>query len=160
MSSRELKPQPQRSSYIDERSKIMTPSSSSMMSVDGGKKKRKDKKTSSSSNVNSYKKDQSSAAEEARAINQSLLRTKSMMHSELGRLSHASETIQSDENALKTIKEDQMGLDGAVKGSKGALGQMSRQDREDMIVLSFAIAFFVLSALYVVWCRVRIPFIF
>ena len=131
---------------------------SSLMNVDGITKSRSQKKTSKKKkNTDGDKK--KSAAEEARSINESLLRTKQMMHSELGRMSHVKDAIQSDENALKNIQEDQMGMGGAVKGAKGALGQMSRQDREEAVVLTISIIIFSLSALYVVWTRIRIPFL-
>ena len=132
---------------------------SSLMNVDGITKSRSKKKTSKKKKKDSDGDNKKSAAEEARSINESLLRTKQMMHSELGRMSHVKDAIQSDENALKNIQEDQMGMGGAVKGAKGALGQMSRQDREEAVVLTISIIIFCLSALYVVWTRIRIPFL-
>ena len=145
MDSRGLPPQI-RSNYKNDHSSIMD-----------GIKSRSKKKSQKAAKKNDS--DRKSAAEEARSINESLLRTKQMMHSELGRMSHVKDAIQSDENALKNIQEDQMGMGGAVKGAKGALGQMSRQDREEAVVLIVSIIIFALSALYVVWTRIRIPFL-
>ena len=100
-----------------------------------------------------------SGAQEASSIVESLLRTKSAMKQDLERLSHVTDAIDSDGAMLKDTQESQLGLGGLAKGARGALRYLQAQERRDMVVLWAAVIFFYLSALYVFWTRVRIPFL-
>ena len=100
-----------------------------------------------------------SGAQEASSIVESLLRTKSAMKQDLERLSHVTDAIDSDGAMLKDTQESQLGLGGLAKGARGALRYLQAQERRETVVLWAAVIFFYLSALYVFWTRVRIPFL-
>ena len=100
-----------------------------------------------------------SGAQEASSIVESLLRTKSAMKQDLERLSHVTDAIDSDGAMLKDTQESQLGLGGLAKGARGALRYLQSQERRETVVLWAAVIFFYLSALYVFWTRVRIPFL-
>jgi len=100
-----------------------------------------------------------SAAEEAKSITDSLLRTKSMMKQELERVSEVSQAIDSDGQILNEATTEHKGLDNVVKNARGVLGVLKRQDMQDSVVLWSAFTFFLISSLYVLWTRIRIPFL-
>jgi hypothetical protein len=90
---------------------------------------------------------------------ESLLRTKSAMKQDLERLSYVTDAIDSDGAMLKDTQESHLGLGGLAKGARGALRYLQAQERREAVVLWAAVVFFYLSALYVFWTRVRIPFL-
>lgn len=98
-------------------------------------------------------------AQEASNIVESLMRTKSAMKQDLERISHVTDAIDSDGAMLKDTKESHQGLSGLAKGAKGALRYLQAQERREDVVLWAAVIFFFLSAAYVFWTRVRIPFL-
>mmetsp|Transcript_10997 Transcript_10997/g.30848 ORF Transcript_10997/g.30848 Transcript_10997/m.30848 type:complete len:138 (-) Transcript_10997:145-558(-) len=100
-----------------------------------------------------------SGAQEASSIVESLLRTKSVMKQDLERLSHVTDAIDSDGAMLRDTQESHQGLGGLAKGARGALRYLQAQERREAVVLWAAVLFFYLSALYVFWTRVRIPFL-
>jgi len=100
-----------------------------------------------------------SGAQEASSIVESLLRTKSAMKQDLERLSYVTDAIDSDGAMLKDTQESHLGLGGLAKGARGALRYLQAQERRETVVLWAAVVFFYLSALYVFWTRVRIPFL-
>jgi len=99
------------------------------------------------------------AAEEAKRITSSLLRTKKLMRQELERVSEVSKVIKDDEKILKETKTEHLGLGGITKGAKGALGKLKRQDMRDVVVLWLSLSFYGIVAVYVLWSRIRIPFL-
>ena len=108
----------------------------------------------------SKKKNQSSnAAQEAREITSSLRRTKNMMQQELNRISHVSDSIQQDGTKLKETKETHMSMKGGIKGAKGSLSRLKLKEKEDEIIFWSSVVFFYLAVVYVLWTRIRIPFL-
>lgn len=100
-----------------------------------------------------------SATEEAHTITSSLLRTKHLMEQNLERTHEASNVLQSDEHALREAREGQMDLGGTVKGAVGALRALKHQDIQERIYLMCAIGFYCCVVMYVIWTRIRIPFL-
>lgn len=99
------------------------------------------------------------AAQEAREITSSLRRTKTMMQQELSRISNVSESIDQDGIKLNQTKDQHMGMKGGIKGAKGSLNRLKLKEREDEIIFWASILFFYIVVLYVLWTRIRIPFL-
>ena len=100
----------------------------------------------------------SSAAEDAKNITQSLLRTKSLLTQELDRVTALNQTIDEDTARLTETSSNHMFLGNVVSGAKNALRHLKSQDHRESVVLWSSVIFFYISALYVVWTRIRIPF--
>ncbi len=100
-----------------------------------------------------------SAAQEAKDITASLSRTKTMMQQELNRMSNVSESIDRDGNMLVKTKEEHFEMKGGIKGAKGSVAKLRLKENEDEIVFWASVTFFYLVVLYVLWSRIRIPFL-
>ena len=100
-----------------------------------------------------------SPAEEAHNITVSLLRTKHLMEQNLERTNEASSVLQSDERALREAKDGQEELGSTVKGASSALRALKRQDAKERFYLLCAIGFYCGVIIYIVWTRIRIPFL-
>jgi protein transport protein SEC20 len=96
---------------------------------------------------------------EAQEITDSLQRTKQMMRHELERVSHVNSAMQDDTHMLEQTRDQHVGMGDVVKGARGALRKLQRQDMQETVVLWSAVAFFYTCALYVLWTRIRIPFL-
>ena len=101
----------------------------------------------------------SSATHQAQSVTTALLRTKDMMQQELERVSTLNTTINDDGALLHDAKEEHVGMGGTMKGAKGALGKLGRQDVRDAIVLRCALVFYWIVVVYVLWSRIKIPFL-
>jgi hypothetical protein len=101
----------------------------------------------------------SSATHQAQSVTKTLLRTKDMMQQELERVSTLNTTINDDGALLHDAKEEHVGMGGTMKGAKGALGKLGRQDVRDAIVLRCALVFYWIVVVYVLWSRIKIPFL-
>jgi hypothetical protein len=97
--------------------------------------------------------------EESKAINLSLNRTKQMMRSELQRVSDVTSAIQDDGKRIQSIKGEHISMGDGVKGAKYALGWLKLKEKEDVIIFWSSVVFFYIVVLYVMWTRVRIPFL-
>ena len=82
-----------------------------------------------------------------------------MMQQELNRISNVSESIDNDGKVLKMTKDEHLGLKGGIKGAKGSLGRLKLKEKEDEIVFWASVGFFYAVVLYVLWTRIRIPFL-
>lgn len=100
-----------------------------------------------------------SATQAAQSVTTSLLHTKSMMEQELSRVSNLSSTIQEDGALLTDAKNEHVGLGGTMKGARGTLNKLKRQDVWDAFVLRMAIIFYWVVVAYVLWTRIKIPFL-
>jgi hypothetical protein len=101
-----------------------------------------------------------STADEARSINKSLLRTQALLQQELERVSHVSEAIDHDGQVLEKTKTHQYTMNDAVKGANAALRNLQLQQRKENLILMTSVFIFYAVAIYVLWTRIRIPFIF
>lgn len=98
-------------------------------------------------------------AQEAHQITTSLLRTKHMLEQNLDATHGTSNALESDSQALKQAKEGQSEIVNSTKGAKGALRALKRQDVQERVVLVCAVGFYCLVVVYVLWTRIRIPFL-
>jgi hypothetical protein len=105
------------------------------------------------------RKQPSSTADEARSITKSLRRTQALLSQELNRISHVSEAIEGDGKLLEKTKTHQHTMNDTVKGANAALSNLQLQQRKEKLVLMGATFFFYAIALYVLWTRIRIPFL-
>lgn len=101
----------------------------------------------------------SQAAEDAKNITKSLLRTKTLLSQELDRVTSLNQTIDEDNSMLQKTSDDHMFLDNVVSGARKALRSLRSQDNRDSVILWSSAAFFYVVVLYVVWTRIRIPFL-
>jgi len=99
------------------------------------------------------------AAQEARDITASLRRTKAMMQQELHRISHVSDAISQDGIKLRMTEEEHLSMKGGIRGAKGSLSRLKLKEKEEAIIFWASVVFFYMVALYVLWTRIRIPFI-
>ena len=100
-----------------------------------------------------------SATQAAQSVTASLLHTKSMMEQELSRVSNLSSTIEEDGALLTNAKNEHVGLGGTMKGARGTLNKLKRQDVRDAFVLRLAIIFYWMVVAYVLSTRIKIPFL-
>ena len=119
-------------------------------------KSRKKKKNGSADSADATK---ATAIQEAKEITSSLRRTKAMMQQELSRMSNVSESIDHDGKMLKKTKDEHLGLKGGIQGAKGSFMRLKLKEKEDEIVFWASVVFFYLVVLYVLWTRIRIPFL-
>lgn len=101
----------------------------------------------------------SSATHQAQSVTTTLLRTKEMMQQELERVSTLNTTINDDGALLNDAKEEHVGMGGTMKGAQGAMRKLGRQDIRDAIILRCAIVFYWIVVIYVLWTRIKIPFL-
>lgn len=100
-----------------------------------------------------------SATHQAQSVTNALLRTKNMMQQELERVSALSTTIYDDGALLSGAREEHVGMGGAMKGAKGMLKKLGRQDVRDAFILRCAVVFYWLVVAYVLWSRIKVPFL-
>lgn len=135
--------------YAEDRENLISPAGRSASEKPGASIRRRKKPQRSAE----------SEAHEESDVTESYLRINSMMKQELERVSAVTNTIDSDGSMLRVAKEDQKGMTGTVKGARGTLWVLRAQEMRETIVLWCAVAFFYVSALYVLWTRVKIPFL-
>lgn len=82
-----------------------------------------------------------------------------MMEQELNRVSSLSTTIAEDGNMLNDAKNEHVGMGGTMKGAKGMLGKLKRQDVRDAFILRGAVVFYWVVVAYVIWSRIKVPFL-
>ena len=100
-----------------------------------------------------------SATHQAQSITTSLLRTKNMMEQELNRVSTLNNTITDDGALLQTARDEHTDMGGTMKGARGVMKRLGRQDVRDAIILRCSIIFYWLVVMYVLWSRIKIPFL-
>ena len=101
-----------------------------------------------------------STVDEARSITTSLKRTQTLLQMELERVSHVTDAIDHDGQLLSQTKSHQRQMTSTVKGATAALRNLQLQQRKEQIVLMTSIVFFYTVVFYVIWTRIRIPFLF
>ena len=105
------------------------------------------------------RKQPTSTADEARSITKSLRRTQALLAQELERVSHVSEAIDEDGKLLQKTKTHQHIMNDTAKDANAALRNLELQQRKETLVLMTAVFFFYAVAFYVLWTRIRIPFL-
>jgi hypothetical protein len=80
-----------------------------------------------------------------------------MMAQELDRVSNLNTTIRDDGALLHDAKEEHLGMGGTMKGARGVMKKLARQDVRDAIILRCAIIFYWFVVAYVLWSRIKVP---
>ena len=114
-------------------------------------------KSSKSNNNNNANK--ISATHQAQSITSTLLRTKTMMEQELSRVTSLNTTISDDGALLSNAREGHEQLGGTMHSSKGVMKKLSRQDVRDAFILKMVVIFYWVVVGYVLWSRIKIPFL-
>jgi hypothetical protein len=52
-----------------------------------------------------------------------------------------------------------MGMKGGIKSAGGSLNRLKLKEKEDEIIFWASVVFFYIAVLYVLWTRIRIPFL-
>ena len=81
------------------------------------------------------------------------------MQNELQRVSDVTTTIQDDGKKIKNTKDEHLSMGDGVKGARYALVWLKLKEKEDVIIFWSAVTFFYAVTLYVLWTRIRIPFL-
>lgn len=100
-----------------------------------------------------------SAAHQAQSVTTSLRRTKDMLSQELDRVANLNTTIVDDGALLSETKNEHEGMGGTMKGAKHTMHKLGRQDIRDAFILRMAIVFYWACVSYVLWTRIKIPFL-
>mmetsp|Transcript_24032 Transcript_24032/g.51873 ORF Transcript_24032/g.51873 Transcript_24032/m.51873 type:complete len:135 (-) Transcript_24032:597-1001(-) len=103
--------------------------------------------------------DAASATHQAQSITSALLRTKNMMSQEIDRVTTLNTTIHDDGALLAGAKEEHAGMGGTMKGARSMMRKLGRQDVRDAIILRCAIIFYWVVVAYVLWSRIKVPFL-
>lgn len=98
-------------------------------------------------------------ANQASAVQQSLLRTQHLLESELQRVAQVERAIQADEELLKRTLDTHKTL--RVAQVRQSLTSLQRAQQRERHVLAAAVSFFWCAIFYVAWCRIliKIPFL-
>jgi len=81
------------------------------------------------------------------------------MEQELDRVSTLNTTIKDDGALMADAKEEHVGMGGTMKGARSVMQKLGRQDVRDAIVLRCAIVFYWGAVAYVLWSRIKVPFL-
>ena len=135
----------------------MAPPPSSSQPIRQRKNVRSKKSTNTNNDNNNANK--ISATHQAQSITSTLLRTKNMMSQELSRVSTLNTTITDDGALLSSARTGHEQLGGTMQNSKGVMKKLSRQDVRDAFILKVAVMFYWFVVGYVIWSRIKIPFL-
>mmetsp|Transcript_21095 Transcript_21095/g.47605 ORF Transcript_21095/g.47605 Transcript_21095/m.47605 type:complete len:123 (+) Transcript_21095:132-500(+) len=100
-----------------------------------------------------------SATHQAQSVTTSLRRTKDMLSQELDRVANLNTTIVDDGALLSETKDEHEGMGGTMKGAKSTMHKLGRQDIRDAFILRMAIVFYWACVAYVLWTRIKVPFL-
>jgi hypothetical protein len=93
-------------------------------------------------------------ASEAQKIQKSLLKTKHLLQNELHRVTNITNVIEEDGHILEKTMDEHKSLN--TKKAQSALTSLERAQQHEQRVLNGSILFFILTVLYIIWCRVLI----
>jgi len=82
-----------------------------------------------------------------------------MMSQELDRVTQLSTTIDDDGALLSDARDEHAGMGGTMKGANKVMGRLSRQDVRDAFILRCAVVFYWGVVAYVLWSRIKVPFL-
>ena len=82
-----------------------------------------------------------------------------MLHQELERVSSLSTAIHDDGALLASAKEEHAGMGGMMRGARGVLKRLGRQDVRDALILRGSVIFYWGAVAYVLWSRIKLPFL-
>ena len=102
----------------------------------------------------------SSSSSDAAAVNSSLLRTRSLLASELLRVSEVSSTIEGDSRVLSQVSDEAGSLSDVAGRAGKVLRGIGRNAMKEEMALWLSVGFFGAVVLYVVYRRAWVPFLF
>ena len=108
--------------------------------------RRKNNKSNNNNNNNT--------ASEAQKIQKSLLKTKHLLQNELHRVTNITNVIEEDGHILEKTMDEHKSLN--TKKAQSALTSLERAQQHEQRVLNGSILIFILTVLYIIWCRVLI----
>ena len=109
--------------------------------------RRKNNKSNNNNNNNN-------TASEAQKIQKSLLKTKHLLQNELHRVTNITNVIEEDGHILEKTMDEHKSLN--TKKAQSALTSLERAQQHEQRVLNGSILIFILTVLYIIWCRVLI----
>ena len=101
----------------------------------------------------------SSEQEQEKNITLSLLRTKTLLTNEIQRLGLTNEIITNDSKSIKLINEEYINLSDLSGSARKILGSLKNREVKERVALYCSVGFFVLCCFFVVFSRIRIPFL-
>ena len=107
--------------------------------------RRKNNKSNNSNN---------NTASEAQKIQKSLLKTKHLLQNELHRVTNITNVIEEDGHILEKTMDEHKSLN--TKKAQSALTSLERAQQHEQRVLNGSILIFILTVVYIIWCRVLI----
>jgi hypothetical protein len=110
--------------------------------------------SSSSSRRKNNNSNNNNTASEAQKIQQSLLKTKHLLQNELHRVTNITNVIEEDGYILEKTMDEHKSLN--TKKAQSALTSLERAQQHEQRVLNGSILIFILTVLYIIWCRVLI----
>ena len=108
----------------------------------------------SSSRRKNNKSNNNNTASEAQKIQKSLLKTKHLLQNELHRVTNITNVIEEDGHILEKTMDEHKSLN--TKKAQSALTSLERAQQHEQRVLNGSILIFILTVLYIIWCRVLI----
>ena len=109
---------------------------------------------SSSRRKNNKSNNSNNTASEAQKIQKSLLKTKHLLQNELHRVTNITNVIEEDGHILEKTMDEHKSLN--TKKAQSALTSLERAQQHEQRVLNGSILIFILTVLYIIWCRVLI----
>ena len=109
---------------------------------------------SSSRRKNNKSNDNNNTASEAQKIQKSLLKTKHLLQNELHRVTNITNVIEEDGHILEKTMDEHKSLN--TKKAQSALTSLERAQQHEQRVLNGSILIFILTVLYIIWCRVLV----
>lgn len=82
-----------------------------------------------------------------------------MMTRELERVTTLDSTINDDGALLQEVRMEHLGMGGTMKNARGVMRRLGRQDVRDAIILQCAVVFYWCTVAYVLWTRIKVPFL-
>ena len=110
--------------------------------------------SSLSSSRRKNNKSNNNTASEAQKIQKSLLKTKHLLQNELHRVTNITNVIEEDGHILEKTMDEHKSLN--TKKAQSALTSLERAQQHEQRVLNGSILIFILTVLYIIWCRVLI----
>ena len=109
---------------------------------------------SSSRRKNNKSNNSNNTASEAQKIQKSLLKTKHLLQNELHRVTNITNVIEEDGHILEKTMDEHKSLN--TKKAQSALTSLERAQQHEQRVLNGSILIFILTVVYIIWCRVLI----
>ena len=110
--------------------------------------------SSLSSSRRKNNKSNNNTASEAQRIQKSLLKTKHLLQNELHRVTNITNVIEEDGHILEKTMDEHKSLN--TKKAQSALTSLERAQQHEQRVLNGSILIFILTVVYIIWCRVLI----